>query len=242
MIVAVSLVATAILLKILVGEDPHLKLVPGLLAAVMALITTVAIEKMHSAVSVTEAIANVGLRAANRKQIPLVLIGTVPLVIGYLIIFFGLKVPPTLVDNAGFVLFKLVIAQGVVEEVVFRGLIFRHFRFRHSFWKSCVLSGVLFSLIHLVNLVNGISTEMLISVATSIVFGFILTFPLALIFETGAGSIIGGGILHLAIDSLNCYKEIGETGIPMTVYLVCLAVSSALIVWYGRKSINGFAS
>ena len=139
-------------------------------------------------------------------------------------------------------LIKLAISQGLVEEAVFRGLIFRHLRARYSFWRAATITGILFGLIHLANLANGTSPQILIAVATSVAFGFVLTFPLAMLFELSGGSILAGALLHLAIDSVNCFKEIGENGTPMNVYLFALLISSALILIFTYRSKKIFSA
>lgn len=236
--IALALVGTSIGSKVVLtklGWD-YPKFMPGFFAALAALIVAVVIESKFSATFLKKAIQNLGFKFGNRVQFKVALFGIVPIILAYLFIVFFLGKPATLNDGAFFLVIKLFISQGLVEEAVFRGLIFRHLRLRNSFWTATTLSGILFGLIHLANLINGTSTEILIAVATSILFGFILTFPLAALFELGKGSIFAGALLHLAIDSINCFKEVGTSGTPMNSYLFSLLISSVVVVFFAFRS------
>lgn len=210
----------------------------GLLAALAALVLAIIIESRFEQIRILNAFKNLGFIKGNRPQYYLVLIGVIPILLAYFYIIFFIKKSSALEVGAIFLLVKLTISQGLIEEAVFRGLIYRHLRVRNSYWKAATLSGILFALIHVANFSRGMSNEILLSVGISILFGFILTFPLAILFELGNGSILGGAILHLAIDSINCFKEIGEHGKPMNTYLFALIVLSVLIVGVGKKQIK----
>lgn len=164
------------------------------------------------------------------------LLGVLPIVLGYLVIFWGLRKSAALEPSAGFMIIKFIFSQGIGEEVVFRGLIFRHLRRGRSFWPAASLSGLLFAFIHLINLAKGVTPELLIAVATSIAFGFILTFPLALLFELGGGSILGGAIFHVAIDSVNWFTEAGESGAPMNTYLGFVLIAAIVVTLAALKT------
>ena len=99
-----------------------------------------------------------------------------------------------------------------------------------SCWKAATLSAVLFSLVHLANFSKGFSPQILLAVATSVAFGFVLTFPLCRLFEAGAGSILGGAVLHVAIDSINWFSRAGEPGPGLAVYLVAVAASAGAVM------------
>ncbi len=70
---------------------------------------------------------------------------------------------------------------------------------------------------------------------TSIVFGFILTFPLALLFEIGGDSILGGALFYLAVDSVNWFKEASEPGLPMNIYLGSIFIAAVIVTFAGVK-------
>lgn len=227
--------------KAIVAMGPPLNGLPGLagiIAAAGALFVALAIEMRFSNVSWGAALRNIGFKAGNRMQIVPAIAGAACILIGYAVIAGLLHKSTELETGFLFVSIKLLISQGLIEEAVFRGLIFRHLRKSRSFWRAATLSGVLFALIHVVNFAKGISPEILISVAISILFGFLLTFPLALLFEIGSGSLIAGAFLHLAVDSINCFKELGEPGAPMNTYLlfVLLAAFAVIVTAKGRSS------
>lgn len=126
-------------------------------------------------------------------------------------------------------------AQGVVEEVVCRGFVFRRLRVGRSFGRAATLSAVVFAVVHVSNLVKGVSPEILVGVAISTAFAFVLAFPLASLFERGGGSIIGGAVWLLGIDSINCFVHPSKLGTSMNVYLAGVVVACALVWFLGRK-------
>ena len=203
---------------------------PGLLAALAALVFAVILESRFSNVSLGQALRSLGFKSGKTNQYLIALAGTLPILGAYLIVIFLLGKSAAFETGALFLLLKLTISQGLIEEAVFRGLLFRHLRANNSFWTAATLSGILFALIHVVNLAKGVSPEILRSLGISIGFGFILTFPLAILFELGAGSLFAGAIFHLAIDSINCFKEVGEPGLPMNIYLASVLLSAIVVV------------
>lgn len=92
-----------------------------------------------------------------------------------------------------------------------------------SFWNAAALSGLLFALIHIINLVNGTSPEILLGISISIFFGFILA----------------GALFHFAVDSINYFKELGSSGAPMNSYLAFILIAAALIMLIAKKDLRG---
>ncbi len=170
---------------------------------------------MEGGTSWVAALKQIGFKNGKQNQIFPTTAGVASILVGYFFISLFFHKSAALEVGSLFLSFKLLVSQGLIEEAVFRGLIFRHLRIGRSFWRAATLSGVLFALVHIVNLAKGTSPEIFMAIGISILFGFILTFPLAILFELGAGSIIAGGVFHLAVDSINCFKELGDPGPPM---------------------------
>lgn len=155
-IFAIVLFGTAIATqKIVALVGSPLDQVPGLVgfvAAIAAILTATFIEKIYQRTGLSEAFVSLGFKPGRRQQIIPVIGGLVCLFTGYLVIALVLHRSADLVPGATFLLFKLLISQGLIEEAVFRGLIFRRLRKGRSFWCAATLSGFLFALIHVVNL------------------------------------------------------------------------------------------
>ncbi len=209
----------------------------GLFAAVTALVVAVAIERHENKCTIRTAFAGLGFKRGNRSQIKSTSIGIFLVMLGFATISAFYNKSFALVPGALFLFFKLFIAQGLIEEAVFRGLIFRHLRKYYSFTFSATASGFLFAAIHLLNLMKGTSPEILTAVATSVVFGFLLTFPLASLFEIGNYSILAGCLYHLAVDSINCFNELGDSGSSMNTYLAFIFLSGMTVFLMSKKYI-----
>jgi membrane protease YdiL (CAAX protease family) len=239
-IFAVVLFGTAITMqKVVALIGSPLDQIPGLVgfvAAIAAILTATFIEKIYDRTDLRLAFLSLGFKSGRWQQVIPVIGGLICLSVGYLVIAFALHKSADLVPGASFLLLKLLVSQGLIEEAVFRGLIFRRLRQGRSFWQAAALSGLLFALIHVVNLAKGTTPEIMFSILISILFGFILTFPLAALFELGGGSIWAGAILHLAIDSINCFKDLGEAGLAMNTYLAFLFVAGVVTLILARRA------
>jgi membrane protease YdiL (CAAX protease family) len=159
-----------------------------------------------------------------------------PIAAGYGLIFGWLERSTSLEPNAALLAIKFLLAQGLGEELLFRGFLFRRLRETRGFWAAAALSVASFSFAHLANLVRGFSPEALLAVATSVVFAFLLAFPLAALFELGNGSIVAGAIWHLSVDSVNWFQDAGVPGPPLVIYLASLLVSAAVVMIVAGKA------
>lgn len=233
MFYGLSIITTKIIAAVGSPLD-HFPGMAGFVAATGALITAVLIEAIASNVPWKSALTQIGFKAGSCRPVVPVLAGIAVILLGYVGITKFLKQSPELEQGFLFLSFKLLISQGLIEEAVFRGLIFRRLRRGRTFWRAASFGGLLFAFIHMVNFVKGVTPEIMIAVGTSILYGFILTFPLAMLFELGAGSIIAGGVFHLAVDSINCFKNLGSPGAPINIYLGTLIVASVAILGVGQ--------
>lgn len=176
-----------------------------------------------------------GLGAPSSGQIKAGAICLVPIAAAYLAMFLWLHVSSETVALLPLVIVKFILAQGIAEEVVFRGFVFRHLRTGRSFLRAAALSAILFSVFHLANFMHGVSWEMLIGVGISMAFSFFVAFPAACLFERGGNVIWGFGLLHVGIDSINWFARASEPGPGMAIYLLAVAVSSLLVFQLGVR-------
>lgn len=172
-----------------------------------------------------------GIRApgATARQmlfyIPLAIVATVN-------IWFGVAF--NLGFTAGLVYFLAMIATGVAEELIFRGLLFRAMS-RKNVRSAIILTSVLFGAGHIVNLINGSGAtllENLCQVAYAIAIGFLLVAALI-----RSKSLIPCMITHAAFNALSVFANtavIDKYQIAVSVSL-CV-ISAAAAAWYLRHS------
>lgn len=196
---------------------PLLKTAPYLLA--LAGVFTA--EKITAGLSWADSLAKFGFKWPQPHQIQPALTGIVILAVGYRLAIQYSAEPLTIQPNWPSNALKYFIQAGLSEEILFRGFLFRHLRTNMTFWRAAIINGAAFGLIHLFNFTNGFTPEIVTNVAISITFGFLLTFPLAALFEVGGGSLLGGVIFHFGVDTVNLFDNVGPT--PM---LICLGTAA----------------
>jgi membrane protease YdiL (CAAX protease family) len=123
---------------------------------------------------------DLGLRYATRASVIAGVLCTLPLFIAYGVIFGVLGIEATLVPYVEIVILKNIVAQGICEELIFRGFVFARLRRGRSFKHAATLSAVAFAVAHLANFVHGLSAAVIMSVIASTVFAFLLAYPSAL--------------------------------------------------------------
>jgi membrane protease YdiL (CAAX protease family) len=180
--------------------------------------------------TIVAALRGLGLRAPAPGQWRVAFTAIVPIVIAYSIVFAVLHVPSDLQQPFAARIFKYAVAQGVAEEVVFRGLAFQLLRRGRSFGRAALLSAGLFAAVHVTNLLNGWSAEVMIGAALSAAYAFVMAFPLALLFERGGRSIAGCAVVHFAIDSNSWFAKLGDSGAALLVYMGIGALGSLAVV------------
>jgi membrane protease YdiL (CAAX protease family) len=212
---------------------PLLTSVPYLIAIAFVIFT----EGILKRESIVQLLREYGFRPPNSIQLRISAVGLIIVALGYFIVsrvwLGSFELNPHWKTTA----VKFFLEAGFAEEIVFRGYLFRKMRMSQSFLRAATLSGVVFGATHLINLVNGLSVDVLVGTAISVTIGFLMTFPFAVLFEIGGGSLLGGVILHFAIDSVNFFKDL--EGIPM---LACLAVASAagtIVFVLGFRRVRG---
>ncbi len=214
------------------------KSLAGITSALLVIILVIALEKRMSGKAFLESAKSLGFKSIARDKWTIVLLGCIPLLAAYAVLILGMKRSPVLVPLFPMVLLKFLLSQGIGEEIVFRGFIFQKLRAGRSFYSAAFLSAVLFSVVHLANFVHGFSMQLLVGVAISMAFAFLLSFPMAALFEVCGSSILGLAVWHVVIDSLNFFQDLlGETSLPMVIYLSGVALSAALMLWLCHKKL-----
>lgn len=175
-----------------------------------------------------------GFRFPKNDQLRISAIGSLIVIFGYFVVSRIWTDAFWLNPNWKTLVIKFFLEAGLAEEVVFRGFLFRKLRTSKSFLQAATLSGIIFGATHLMNLFNGLTVDVLAGTAISIAIGFLMTFPFAVLFEIGGGSLIGGVIFHFAIDSVNLYK--GLDGAPMLASLAVASIVGAVVFALGFKN------
>ena len=164
--------------------------------------------------------------AARRMlfYIPLLLIATVN-------VWFGVVCNQPLIP--GRVYFLAMIATGIVEELLFRGLLFRAMS-RKSLRSAIVLTSLLFGLGHIVNLFNGSGMELLENLC-QLAYAVSIGFLLAAVLVRGQ-SLLPCIATHAVFNALSLFANNPmqeRYQIPVTVSLCVL--SAAAGVYYLRS-------
>jgi membrane protease YdiL (CAAX protease family) len=139
----------------------------------------------------------------------------------------------------GLTLLKLVIAQGGMEELVFRGYCFATLRSGgRSHLRATVLAGLVFGLVHVVNLVGADlgAANTWVSLALSVLFGFVVSFASARVFEA-SGSILPWAVSHVIIDAHNLFDQSTRPDQGLVMFVVTL-VSCGLQYLVARRFLN----
>jgi len=213
------------------GDPPVLKiLAKGITPAIIGILATLVVSAKAGGVG-----RSVGLRLAHRRSLLVGLIAGLPLFIAYGVIFGVFGVEATTVPYVGLVIAKFVIAQGIAEEVIFRGFVFARLRAGRSFFHTATLSAVVFALVHLSNFLNGFSAEVVAGVVTSTFFAFLLAYPSALLFERAGNAIWPFAITHVLIDSVNWFENVSVPGPSLYVYLIAALATSGWTIFLALR-------
>jgi membrane protease YdiL (CAAX protease family) len=112
---------------------------------------------------------------------------------------------------------------GLAEETLFRGYLFGHLRRGRSFWQAATVSMLPFALVH----VSLFFTMPWPLAAASLLLAVAISFPLAHLFELGAGTVWAPALLHFVIQGT--VKLIVLSNGDTTVFpLVWMAASTLL--------------
>jgi len=217
------------------GLSPGFSIVVvGILPAVISILLVAAIESRLSKQSLGHSLEALGLGKLHPLQLAAAFLATAPLWIAYVAIFQFLKVSSTPAPQWPLLIIKFIVSQGIAEEVVFRGFVFRRLSVGRSFTSAATISAVVFSLIHLVGLIHGFSHEVLIGVAVSVTFSFLLAYPLAYLFHHGRGVIWGPALWHVSIDSINWFPKVAEPGPAWGIYFAGILCAIGAVFVFGR--------
>ena len=211
------------------GASPALAIVvKGIVPGVVGVLAAVVVQaRLNGADGVA---SSLGLRRASPRGLFVGLVAGLPLAIAYLLIFGYFGVDPEPVPDVGLVVLKFFVAQGIAEEVMFRGFVFGRLRRGRSFLRAATLSAVVFALVHLSNFIAGFTVEVLVSVVISTVFAFVLTYPAALLYERAGQSIWPFALTHVLIDSVNWFVHVSTPGPGLSIYLLAVLATAGWTV------------
>lgn len=120
---------------------------------------------------------------------------------------------------------------GIVEELLFRGLLFRAIA-KDNIKTAIVISSVTFGLGHILNLINGVSsdvTDTLFQVVGAVAAGFLFV----LIYYRG-GSLLPCIIAHSAIDVASAFSNLDslryETQLMLCVVRIVVIVAYSIVL------------
>ena len=209
----------------------------GIALPLVAVAATILTERWLGGGSLAQALRRVGIWPVSGRQIRVGVAAAIPIGLAYLVLFGLLNIPSMLAAHWPLRLVGFFVAQGLAEEMLFRGFVFRRLREGRSFIRAAALSAVVFSAVHLFWLVGGISSTVLVRFGIAVGFAVLLTFPAAYLFERGGNSLWGFGLLHVAIDSIDLFPGAAADPAGLVVYLAAVTLAVPL-VFIGARSID----
>ena len=124
-----------------------------------------------------------------------------------------------------------MIAVGILEEVIFRGLLFTAMR-KNSLKRAVVVSSLTFGFGHIVNLLNG---AQLLPTLLQIVYASAAGFLFTVIFLK-SGSLLPCILTHCAINSFSAFASQRSQTLDMVTAAVLTVVSVAYALWILRRA------
>lgn len=130
-------------------------------------------------------------------------------------------------DLASYLIAMLCV--GFVEEILFRGMLFRAIE-KDNHTQAVIISSVTFGLGHIVNLFNGVQSELLVNIC-QVVGAIALGFLFVMIFDRG-GSLWPCIIAHSAIDVLSAFANEARIAAHPQLRLIMLGSLIVIISLY----------
>lgn len=158
--------------------------------------------------------------------VPLVMIATVNIWMGFRMNM----------DAAGTaVYFIAMVLTGIAEELLFRGLLFRAMS-RDNVRRAIIVTSLTFGIGHIVNLVNGNSTDYVETIC-QIFYAVAIGFLLAAVLYAGE-SLIPCILTHSTLNALSTFSNeaaIAKIQIPVSVALCVISAVSAVLIFRNAK-------
>ncbi len=192
-------------------------------SAVLLVLTL--LNQLVSGVSFKNTIKNIGFRKTGLKSITPGIIVSSTLLLFYPLLGYLLNAEIFLAENWLLNLAGICLTGGLMEEMVFRGFLFRQLRLQMSFRRAVILSGALFTLVHLLLFVYMDWTVALMS--TILAVGS--SVPLAYLFERGENTVWSPALLHATIRTIGLVVTTAEQDfLPLTLAWI----TASLVVPY----------
>lgn len=118
---------------------------------------------------------------------------------------------------------------GFVEEILFRGMLFRAIE-KDSHTQAVIISSITFGLGHIINMINGVQNDWLVSIC-QIVFAIFIGFMFVMIFDRG-GSLWPCIIAHSSIDILSVFSNDAKINAHPQLRFITLGIFIVIVVLY----------
>jgi membrane protease YdiL (CAAX protease family) len=175
--------------------------VSDLLPVLLALGGIVAYEKRRCATTWGAALRSLGFGKPTSRAIWFGCLAGVPAVVGFGVSFLGATSDWTPHPHFVLVAIRIILAQAVLEELLFRGVAFGRLRQHLSVGKAASLAAAAFGLCHLANFMHrGFSEQAVVEIGVQVVMTFLLAFAPSFLVAQSSGLIWGACIWHLLID------------------------------------------
>jgi membrane protease YdiL (CAAX protease family) len=180
--------------------------------------------------SLSQSLSEIGITRFNGMGIRTAAIYLLPLLVFHPL--FSLATNTTLVTqpNWQWLVLRVVLINGLAEEIMMRGFVFRHLRERYTFWRAAALATVYFAAYHVVLIFTAGLVVGVIAIIVAIPLGFLTAY----IYEHGANTIWGSGLLHAVYNTLAMVFIFPPDIQPIAASLYLLAgivISTIMLVW-----------
>jgi len=196
-------VAVGVLRRLTRDWNPYAGwLVADLIPVIAALAGFIAYEALSRGGSVLDALTRIGLRPPSWRAAAAGFLGGLP---AWLVLVWVMLRPGADASPGPYVVLTIVrvlLAQALLEEIVFRGIAFRRAAETMSFARATVVSAIAFGISHIGNLVGrGTSEQALAEVGIQVFLTSILALAPIRLFKSSGGVLWGACIWHLMIDT-----------------------------------------
>jgi membrane protease YdiL (CAAX protease family) len=176
--------------------------VADLIPVLAALAAVVLYERVSRGGSVRSALVRLGLGRPRWRVLVAGFLAGLPAwaTLGLAMMRPGVELTP--VRHVGMTVIRVILAQALLEELVFRGLAFRRLAEQLPLRRAAILASIAFGLSHVGNLVGkGVAPPVLVEVSIQIFLTTVIALaPIRLVWN-GSGLLWGACIWHLMIDT-----------------------------------------
>jgi len=210
---------------------------PLLSLAVASVVLIVGLEMVLSRKGFRAAVDAIGLSRFSRSGMGLVVLYLSLLALVFPVASFLASAPPTLHSGWLETLVRVLLVNGLAEEVAMRGFVFRRLRARHAFWPAAGVATLYFAGYHL----PLVFTQGVVVGTLAVVVAIPLGYLTALAYERGGNTIWAPALIHAGTNGLIMLIALPPAVQPLvsaSYLLVAIGVSTAMVLAARRRTVS----